>query len=175
MRKLSKRAALLASSAVLAVPGIVISAGAAHASTGVTSIRVFGSTHCLDNATENSSKVQMWNCTGHAEQNWSPVVNPASASPQFSFQNQNTHLCVTSPGSGGGTVTMSQCSGATTQQWIPLFTNTPDGSGSGSYTVWESASALGWCLNSDSVANGTVIRNWPCDTTQIRQEWHFDN
>ena len=46
--------------------------------------------------------------------------------------------------------------------------------GDGSYSVWQNASSL-WCLNTDSVANGTVIRTWSCDITDHNQKWHFDH
>lgn len=172
MRKLSKRVALLASSAALAVPAVAMSGGAAHADTNFTAIRIFGSTHCMDNATENSGKVQMWNCTGHAEQNWFPQFNQQAGT--FTFINQNTDLCVTAPPSGGGTVVMGSCVGATTQQWSLIYTNTPSGQTDGSYSVWQSA-ASGWCLNTNSVGNGTALRTWPCDITDHYQKWHFDN
>ena len=173
MRMLSKRVALLASTAALAVPGVIVSGTAAHADTNTTLIRVFGSTHCLDNATENSTKLQMWDCTGHAEQNWSPVFN--GTTQNFAFKNENTGLCITAPGSGGGTVVMAGCGGASTQQWTLIYENTPSQQVDGAYSVWESASAPGWCLNTNSVGNGTAIRTWPCDITDHYQKWHFDN
>lgn len=172
MRTLSRRVAMLASSAALAVPGVVV-AGTAHADAGYTPIRIFGSSHCLDNATENSAKLQMWNCTGHAEQNWDPQFN--SGPQNFTFRNQNTNLCITAPNPGGETVVMSGCSGDPTQQWKLIYENTPSQQTDGAYSVWEAASLPGWCLNTDSVRNGTTIRIWPCDITAQYQKWHFDN
>ncbi|MEY9912108.1 hypothetical protein ABIA35_008367 [Catenulispora sp. MAP12-49] len=176
MRKLSKRAALFASSAVLAMPGVAM-AGTAHADATSTVIRIWGSSHCMDNATENFAKVQMWDCTKHAEQNWFPVFNGDNGNlADFSFRNKNTNLYLTAPtGGGGGTVVMSGYTGDATQQWLRIYDNDPSDQTDGSYQVWESAASPGWCLNTNSVGNGTALRLWPCDITDHYQKWHFDN
>jgi len=172
MRKFIKRAALFASSAVMAVPAMVVSGGAAHA-TGFTSIRVNGSTHCLDNATENADKIQMWNCTGGAEQKWFPEFNASTNS--FSIVNQSTGSCVTTPyPNGPGPLVMLFCLGSTSQQWNIIFTSVPHGQTSGGYSVWQNVES-GLCLSTDSVANGTVPRTWPCDVGAQYEQWHFDN
>ncbi|ACU73950.1 Ricin B lectin [Catenulispora acidiphila DSM 44928] len=173
MRKLTKRATLLASSAVMALPAVVVSGGAAHADQPFpyVSVRIWGSTHCMDNAVQNAETVQMWNCTGVPEQKWQDRPNQATGT--FALVNQNTNYCLDALAQGDGPVVMGPCTASNTQQWITLFADNPSPFTNGAYAVIENV-ASSQCLNTSSVANGTVLRTWPCDITAHYQKWHFD-
>ncbi|MER5428501.1 ricin-type beta-trefoil lectin domain protein [Streptomyces sp. NPDC002588] len=158
-------------SAVFAVLAIGWAAGAPAQAVGFAPINVWNGNHCLDNATENASKLQMWNCTGGPEQRWLSVDN--SQTSLFTFTNQNTGRCITAPSSGTGTVTMAVCdAAATNQQWRVFFADNPLGPPSGWYDVWQNASS-GFCLYTTTVANGNLIRTAPCTAASLNQRWHL--
>jgi hypothetical protein len=145
-------------------------AGAPAQAAGFTPINVWNSSHCLDNATENASKLQMWSCTGGAEQRWDEGFN--SQTGLFTFKNQNTAWCITAPPTGTGTVTMAFCdAAAATQQWRVYYADNPLGPPSGWYDVWQNVSS-GYCLATDSVRNGTLLQTEPCDPSDQYDRWH---
>ena len=92
------RFAALAATVTAVVPAAVLSGAPAHA-TGFTEIGIHSSSHCLDNATENSFVLQMWSCTGGSEQKWLEGFNTNTGN--FTFTNQHTGLCVSAVGTGG--------------------------------------------------------------------------
>jgi hypothetical protein len=178
MRYLAKRVILFASSAVMALPAIAVSGGAAHADQPPfppVTVRVWGSSHCIDNATQNAETLQMWNCTGGPEQKWADTPDSINGvgTGTFSLVNQNTGYCMDAPAQGDGTVVMGPCTSSSTQQWTTLFAANPSPFTNGSYAVIQNVSSE-QCLNTNSVANGTLLRTWPCDTTDHYQKWHFD-
>jgi hypothetical protein len=159
--------ALLATAfAVLAIS----MAGTPAQAAGFTPINVWNSSHCLDNATENAAKLHMWSCTGGSEQRWLEGFNTSTG--LFTFTNQHTGRCITAPASGTGTVTMAFCNAAAAnQQWRVLYAANPSTPSAGWYQVWQNVSS-GYCLNTPSVGNGTLVQTWPCDISDHYQKWH---
>lgn len=110
--------------AVLAMLALAWAGGSSAQAAGFTPINVWNSSHCLDNATENAAKLQMWSCTGGAEQKWLEGFNTQTS--LFTFTNQNTGRCITAPASGTGTVTMAFCNAAAAnQQWRVYYADNP--------------------------------------------------
>jgi hypothetical protein len=167
---MSKRRSMLALvTAALAMLAIAV-AGAPAQAAGFTPINVWNSSHCLDNATENAAKLQMWSCTGGSEQRWLEGFNTQTG--LFTFTNSNTGRCITAPASGAGTVTVQFCdAAATTQQWRVFFADNPLGPPSGWYDVWQNVSS-GLCLSTPSVRNGTLVQTTPCDPSDQYDRWH---
>jgi Ricin-type beta-trefoil lectin domain len=155
--------------APLAMLAITMAAAPAQAA-GPTPINAWNKNNCLDNATENASKIQMWSCTGGSEQKW--LEGSGTQTSLFTFTNSHTRWCITAPAVGAGTVTMAPCdAAATTQQWRVFFADNPLGPPSGWYDVWQNA-ASGLCLETPSLRNGTVLQTAPCDASNLLQRWH---
>ncbi|RCH61647.1 hypothetical protein DT019_37320 [Streptomyces sp. SDr-06] len=153
--------------AVLAVVALALAGAPAHAD-GFGNINVWHSSHCLDNATENYAKLQMWSCDSGSDEQWLLGYNPQTT--LFNFTNQRTGRCVTAPASGSGSVTMAFCNATDpTQQWGVYAADNPDGSGW--YDVWVNQSS-GLCLSTPSVRNGTVVQTTPCDPSDQYDRWH---
>ncbi|MFF0744774.1 RICIN domain-containing protein [Streptomyces sp. NPDC004111] len=144
--------------------------GAPAQAAGFTPINIWNSTHCLDNATQNASKLQMWSCSGASEQKWLDGFNTQTG--LFTFTNQRTGRCITAPASGAGTVTVQFCNAAAaTQQWRVFFADNPNGPPSGWYDVWQNV-ASGLCLSTPSVGNGTLVQTTSCDPSDLYDRWH---
>ena len=157
--------------ALLAVLALAWAGGSPAQAAGFAPINVWNSSHCLDNATENSAKLQMYSCSGNVQQKWLAGFNTQTS--LFTFTNQNTGLCITAPSSGPGTVTMASCNAAATnQQWSVYFADNPLGPPSGWYDVWQNASS-GYCLATDSVGNGTLPVMETCDPSDQYHRWHL--
>ncbi|WP_329463609.1 RICIN domain-containing protein [Streptomyces sp. NBC_01431] len=155
--------------AVLAILAIAATGSPAQAA-GFSPINVWNSGHCLDNATENAARLQMWSCTGGSEQKWLEGFNTKTG--LFTFTNQHTGGCITAPASGSGTVTVAFCdAAATTQQWRVYFADNPNGPPSGWYDVWQNVSS-GLCLSTPSVGNGTLLQTTQCDPSRQYDRWH---
>jgi hypothetical protein len=173
MFKLSKpartRGLLALATAVPALLAVAVAGTPAQAA-GFTPINVWNSSHCLDKASENAAKLQMWSCSGGSEQNWLEGFNAPTG--LFTFTNQHTGRCVTAPPFGAGTVTMAFCdASATTQQWRVYAAGNPLGAPSGWYDVWQNVSS-GLCLSTPSVGNGTLVQATPCDPSDQYDRWH---
>ncbi|MGH4029618.1 RICIN domain-containing protein [Actinomycetota bacterium Odt1-20B] len=155
--------------AVPAMLALTVTSTPAHAA-GFTRINIWNSTHCLDNATENYSKLQMWSCGSGSEQKWLEGFNTQTG--LFTFTNQRTGRCITAPASGTGTATVQFCNAADpAQQWRVYFADNPNGPPSGWYDVWQNASS-GYCLSTPSVGNGTLVRTISCDSSVLYERWH---
>lgn len=158
MSKRSRVYALLAS--LLAVLGVVL-AGVPAQAQGELQISVLGENSCLDNDTNNAGKLQMWTCTGHAEQRWIEVANNTTGTAVFANQ-KNPTRCITAP-LGAGSVVMTPCNtGDPTQQWGIVQQSTPPGEPFAVYKLLVSQSS-GLCLWTDSVRKGTVPSMAGCD------------
>ncbi|TDU01680.1 ricin-type beta-trefoil lectin protein [Streptomyces sp. 846.5] len=170
LSKPSRRRTLLAlGTAVPALLAVVLAGPPAQAA-GFTPINIWNSSHCLDNATENASKLQMWNCTGGSEQRWLEGFNTQTG--LFTFTNQHTGLCITAPAWGTGTATMQFCdAGAANQQWSVFAADNPVNPSAGWYDVWQNASS-GYCLTTPSVGNGTLVQTTACDPADHYDRWH---
>lgn len=148
----------------------VAAVGTPAQAAGFSPINVWNSTHCLDNATENASKLHMWSCTGGSEQKWLEGFNTQTG--LFTFTNQRTGRCITAPAWGSGTVTVEFCNAAaTTQQWRVFYADNPNGPPSGWYQVWQNVSS-GLCLSTPSVRNDTLLQATACDPSNQYYRWH---
>ena len=144
---------------LLAVLGVLLAGASAQAATDLQ-ISVLGENSCLDNATDHPAKLQMWTCTGGAEQRWIELVNNTTGRAVFENRN-NTNLCITAP-PGAGSVVMETCNlGDPTQQWGISIQSTPPGEPFAVYKLLVSTSGL--CLWTDSVRKGTVPSMAGCD------------
>jgi len=156
-------ATLLAGAAVAAT---IAGAGAPAQASEVFRMNIWKSSHCLDNATEKDSKLQMWNCGSGSEQRWIEEFN--SGTGASTFANQRTGLCISAPEFGAGTVIMDRCNSfLANQQWRVFATG---GDSTGSYIVWQNVSS-GLCLTTPSVGNGTLVQTTECDTSDPYDLW----
>lgn len=166
---LKRRSLFAAVTGLVALLVVAVAASPAQAA-GFTPINVWNSSHCLDNATENPAKLQMWSCSGGSEQRWQAGFNGLTG--LFTFTNQHTNRCIAAPPFWAGTVTMAQCDpNAPTQQWRVYYADNPLGPPSGWYDVWQNVSS-GYCLSTPSVANGTLIQTSVCDPSDQYDRWH---
>ncbi|MEU4345951.1 ricin-type beta-trefoil lectin domain protein [Streptomyces sp. NPDC023838] len=164
-----RRGLLALVTAGLAVLAIGVTGTPAQAA-GFTPINVWNSSHCLDNATQNASRLQMWSCSGATEQKWLEGFNTQTS--LFTFTNQRTGLCITAPAWGPGTATMAFCNAADpSQQWRVFYADNPNGPPSGWYDVWQNVSS-GYCLSTPSVGNGTLVQTITCDASVRYERWH---
>ncbi|MFJ6789588.1 RICIN domain-containing protein [Streptomyces angustmyceticus] len=161
---MSKRRALLALvTAALTVPVIAL-AGAPAQAAGFTTMSIWNSSHCLDNATENAAKLQMWNCTGGPEQKWLAEFLPGS---MYRFVNQNTGRCITGPTAAHPGLWMDECNLLPdTQKWRVFYAEPR-----GLFKVLQNVSN-GQCMTTSSVANGTQPRTTACDSSAAYERWH---
>ncbi|MEU6068697.1 MULTISPECIES: RICIN domain-containing protein [Streptomyces] len=145
-------------------------AGTPSRAQGFSPINVWNSSHCLDNATENAAKLQMWSCDSGSDEKWLEGFD--SQTGLFTFTNQNTGRCITAPSSGAGTVTMAFCdAAATNQKWRVFYADNPSDPPAGWYQVWQNASS-GLCLSTPSVRNRTLLQATPCDPSDQYDRWH---
>lgn len=130
-------------------------------------INIWNSNHCLDNATQDDARLQMWKCGGGSEQRWVEELNIETG--DFRFHNKNSDFCVTAPEDGPGTITMTRCDPSkVTQLWFVL---TSGGDPTNRYRVWESAWS-GLCMTTPSVGDGTLVRATECDPNDQYDRWH---
>jgi hypothetical protein len=156
----------------MSTTAITLAIAPAQAS-GFSPINVWNTGHCLDNATENNSRLQMWRCTGGPEQNWN--VSFDATGDAFTFVNQNTGWCLTAPTTfGRRTAFMEPCGSAANpdaEHWNVYFADNPLGPPSGVYDVWQNA-ATGLCLSTDSVGDGNIPSMNNCDPSDQYDRWH---
>jgi hypothetical protein len=165
--RIAHKAAALATTVAAVVAAVVVSGGAAQAAPfPYQEIGVFNSSHCLDNATEIDSVLQMWSCTGGDEQQWAENFDPGSDS--YTFTNLNTQRCITAPPTGTGRVEMEPCTTPALSQRWRVYAHQSDASGF--WTAWQNASS-GMCLDTPSVANRTVLQALPCDLNVSYQKF----
>jgi Ricin-type beta-trefoil lectin domain-like len=167
---MSKRRTMFALVTAASAMATIAVTGASAQAASFSPINVWNSSHCLDNATENASKLQMWSCGSGSEQKWLEGFNTQTG--LFTFTNSSTGRCITAPATGTGTVTVAFCdAGATNQQWRVFAADNPLGPPSGWYDVWQNVSS-GYCLSTPSVGNGTLIATTPCDPSDQYDRWH---
>jgi hypothetical protein len=154
--------------ALLVALVVGLNASPAQAS-GFSPMKIWHSSHCLDNATEDSEKLQMWSCSGAQEQNWSASLN---GNGTYSFSNQRTGRCITAPIPTDRPATMQDCdSGQLTQQWLRYASGNTSGQSSDQYFVWQNMDTK-LCLTTPSVGNGTLARTTICDTSDRYDFWN---
>jgi hypothetical protein len=154
----------------LAILAPALSSSPAGAAT-TNEIAVYGSSHCLDDDTNNAANLQMWSCTGGTEQHWTSTPDPSGL---YTFQNAHTGLCITAPATAEVVpLALAGCTagGSALQQWRVFAADNPPG-GSGWYEVFQNV-ADNWCLRTSSVGNGTNPEMWPCDASISYERWQF--
>ena len=145
---------------------VALAAAPARAEFGFKPIGIARTDNCLDNATQDAAKLQMWKCSGAQEQNWAQEYNSKTSS--FTFINQRTGNCITGPASASGPATMAPCDpDAPNQRWTVFYANNP---GSGWFQVYQNV-ASGFCLTTPSSANGTVLQTTTCNSSDINDRW----
>jgi hypothetical protein len=166
---MSKRRSLMTMvAAVVVMLGLGLAATPAQAAS-FTQVNVWNSSHCLDNATENSLKLQMWNCTGGSEQHWRRAFNGATGG--YTFINQRSGNCMIAPMFSPGTIWATGACDTSdrSQNWKVYAADNP-GTG-GSYFVWQNMASL-LCLTTPSVGNGTLPQTATCDPSDQYDRWH---
>jgi hypothetical protein len=112
---------------------------------------------CVDDtgdATTNGNKIQVWQCLGNANQDW-------TIEPDGTIQINGKCLVTDNDGTSNGTkINLYTCTGDTNQQW----TERSDG------TLVNTRS--GTCLDDPSASetNGTQLQIWSCDGL-VQQSW----
>lgn len=104
---------------------------------------------CMDvyQAGGAGSAIQMWSCSGNAQQLWAWNSNDGTLRPSY-----NLNLCATSTGHGTQ-MTVQTCDGSTLRKFSQ--------SASAQYIV----AANGWCIDDANwgTSNGTSIGTWDCN------------
>jgi hypothetical protein len=144
---------------LLAVLLIALAATPARASPPRT-MRIFGSSHCLDNALEDWSKLQMWSCGDGAQKRWYVVINGLAGA--FTIINERTGDCMT------WAAAMDGCNTAAAFELWNFYYTDPAG-----WFLWRNVGS-GLCLQTSSVANGTALSMGTCDPAQSYQRWSLD-
>ncbi|GGN46504.1 RICIN domain-containing protein [Streptomyces kronopolitis] len=161
---MSTRRSLLALVTAALTMLVIALAGAPAQAAGFNTMSIWNSSHCLDNATENASKLQMWNCTGGPEQKWLAEFLPGS---MYRFVNQNTGRCITGPTAAHPGLWMDECNLLPdTQKWR-VFYEEPRGL----FKVWQNV-GNGLCMTTSSVANGTQPQTTTCNSAAAYERWH---
>jgi hypothetical protein len=156
--------------AAMSMTAITLAVAPAQASSSYSPVNVWNTSHCLDNATENNSKVQIWRCTGGREQNWSISLDPSG--DWFTFKNQNTQWCLAAPALGTPTAFMEPCDpNSVNQRWDIDFADNPLGPPSGTYDLWQSE-LTGFCLSLNSIGDGNSLYMNNCDPSDQYDRWH---
>lgn len=165
-KHMSKRRSLFALVSVLLTTLAVATVAVPAQAAGFSRMNIWNSTHCLDNATEDDTKLQMWNCGSGSEQKWNKIYN--SDYGVYMLSNQHTGRCMTAPLWMPGTATMVECDTADwTQQWYIYHV---EDTWAGRYYVWQNA-GNGYCLSTPSVANGTLVQTIECDPYHRYFQW----
>jgi Cytolethal distending toxin A/C domain len=152
---------------------ITLVAGPAQASGSTQEIHIFDSSHCLDNATQNAAVLQMWKCTGGAEQQWfqteTGLRDPANGMRDIVIiENESSKWCTyVLP---QGVVVLRVCDASDIhEQWTVDYVFTPAGE---AFQMITSVSSH-LCLATSSVANGTVPTVVTCDVGESYEWWVF--
>jgi hypothetical protein len=166
--KLGRHASPLLTIGLAVTATVLTLAGApARAQAGAATMRISTTSHCLDDARENFFKVQMWSCDSGSDEQWLDIYNSAARTDQFI--NVMSGLCLSAPAHGEGTMSLDYCAPSKLgQQWREFRSGvSSDGK---LWTVWQNA-ASGFCLNTNSVGNGTVLTTAVCNANDLYQRW----
>jgi hypothetical protein len=153
------------------VEGMAAAVGAdTQASASWRQIRNRASGKCLDNALENSAKLQIWSCVKIGdptfegfEQMWRVE---AFIGPEYRFRNRNTDLCAIAISTNA---TVGHCgSSGNADRWFIIHQKQ---GASGWYQVLRNL--FGLCLSASGSANGAAVQQLPCDLTfaNASQQW----
>jgi hypothetical protein len=154
---------------MLTILAVGVAGAPAHAS-DYRQMNIWNSGHCLDNATQDDLKLQMWSCSGATEQKWLTLYN--SDNLAFTIANQRSGRCIQAP-TLGSIITMRHCdAGDPYEQWTIYTAENPSGTPNGWYSVYQNV-ATGYCLTTPTVANGTVPRAVTCDPDDPYDRWHL--
>lgn len=132
----------------------------AQASGVFSNINRLNSTQCLDSATENDSKLQMWHCDSGDDEQWLAF---RAANGKNLLVNRRNGMCVTAPGGVGHAVTLQLCnSDAPNQQW--------SGVTGPSASRWMNIAARG-CLWAQNPQNRAALVLGDCGASDLRLYW----
>jgi hypothetical protein len=165
---MSRRRGMFALVTVLtAVIGMVLAAMPAQADT-FEDLPNYGNRKCLDVQTQNDYFVQLWNCTGHAEQHWSTTWI-SGTDLTLRLTNQRTGSCLGVD--GDSTIQMARVvsapCGSVSTVWINNYANNENFDG-WHQQLKNQHSGLCLDLQWNNSANGTPIWLWPC-TNQLAE------
>nr|WP_305778269.1 arabinofuranosidase catalytic domain-containing protein [Kitasatospora sp. MMS16-BH015] len=146
-----------------AVQADIAAAGYSPGSGGAGSgpLHAIGAGKCLDvpnSSTGNGSQVQIYSCSGAANQTWT-----ATSSGQLTVYSGSSRLCLDASGKGtaNGTKAITwPCNGQPNQEW----SRNADG------TVTGVQSGLCLDVGGASTANGAPVQLWACNG-QSNQQW----
>jgi Ricin-type beta-trefoil lectin domain len=147
-----------------------VNAGQAQA-VSFAPFRNYGNRKCVDVATENATQVQLWNCTGGAEQQWqTDWVDGANLNLQLT--NQWTGGCLGVE--GGATSAQARVVSAACGQPSTIWHNNYAFNDTRPNHAWHQQlknvnSGLCLDLQFNNSANGTPIWLWPCTTGNVSQ------
>lgn len=136
----------------------------AQASSSFSNVNRLNTTQCLDSATEDDSKLQMWHCDSGNDEQWLFLLSNDQGG--YKFVNQRTGLCATSPTNWGQAVTMKACEGAAANQLWYVYRTLYDVSA----TAWRNG-ASSYCLWSHGASNGTVLVVGNCEANDTGLYW----
>jgi len=135
----------------------------AQASSAFSNVNRLYTNQCLDSATENDSKLQMWHCDGGNDEQWLFLSDNQGG---YKFINQRTGRCATSPTGWGQAVTMKPCEAAAANQLWYVYQTLYDVSA----TAWRNG-ASNFCLWSRGDANGAVLVIGNCEASDTGLYW----
>ena len=100
--------------------------------------------------------IQMWGCTGNANQKWYLDWAPPPSSPsKETITSFLLEKCIDAAWGRGVQVRQWTCDNSITQKWIPHYFD--DGS-----RAWESAYLPGQCLDIRDWGQSTIVQLWDC-------------
>ncbi|MEV7980442.1 arabinofuranosidase catalytic domain-containing protein [Streptomyces sp. NPDC086519] len=149
-----------------AVQANITAAGYSNASSGGTStgaLHAVGAGKCLDvpnSSTTAGTQVQIWDCSGGANQTWT-----RTSSNQLTVYSGSSQMCLdayNNQTSAGTKVVTWPCNGGANQQWLV----NSDG------TVTGTQSGLCLDVTGASTANGALAELWTCNGGS-NQQWNL--
>lgn len=172
-----RRRWLTSAATALLVMATILTAGSAARADSWHTIPNYVNHKCLDNATDEPLRLQIWKCTGGSEQQWQTVwYFDADYYHNGTFQLQNRWeghcMTVPRPDDFVPIVRMGACFYYTyTQFWRVYYANN---AGNGWYQVIQNL-YTGWCLelSDNSSANGTLLHLAYCDANNPAQQWQI--
>lgn len=175
--------ALLVTALVAGLGLVGIGAPAQASATGWRYIRNPGNGKCIDNATENALKIQIWTCVNGnpndplpegTEQQWDIIPShDIYGRPDYQIRNRLSGRCLLSNGFLTPTDVLGDRCDRAEAGWKVIYENKDS---VGWYQVLQS-SVSGLCLDlkNNSATNGTVLQQYYCDLsfTNPAQKWRL--
>ena len=176
--RIKRKLAGVLGAAVVAMAMTTTLSSTAIAGTGFGSIRAASSLKCLDVRAQDNfyspgARVQQWDCSGVAEQQWQfrafgvvPMPgNPAAMVTVYQIQSERSGLCMQVDAGGVHALVRQNTCGAGTAdgEAHQLFISSPVG-GTGSSHLLHPLSSPSLCLDiqNGSYDNGNLLQQYPC-------------